>query len=211
VILPRAYGLPKIHKIGYSLRIIVSCSGSPLHNLALFLHKILVKSLPPSFSYIKNSLQLLRKLSNLHVLDECCLTSFDVVSLFTNVPTDMVLEIIEEKWPYIEMHTNLPLSEFILSTRFVLQSTFILTINFISKSLELMGSPLSSIIAEFCRFVWNLVCNLLLIEEKIRSSGYPLSKRTLIMKSKLVFWTQDETTGLLCLSSYTWYLSCVCV
>jgi len=108
-ILPRAYGLPKIHKAGYPLRVIVSSSGSPLHNLALYLHKILVKSLPPSFSHIKNSSQLLKKLSNLHIPDDCCLASFDVVSLFTNVPTDMVLEIIEEKWSYIEMHTSLPL------------------------------------------------------------------------------------------------------
>jgi len=84
-ILPRAYGLPKIHKAGYPLRVIVSFSGSPLHNLALYLHKILVKSLPPPCSYIKNSSQLLKKLSNLHVPDNCCLASFDVVSLFTNM------------------------------------------------------------------------------------------------------------------------------
>jgi len=32
-ILLRAYGLPKIHKSGLPLRIIVSSSGSPLHNL----------------------------------------------------------------------------------------------------------------------------------------------------------------------------------
>jgi len=31
-ILPRAYGLPKIHKQGLPLRIIVSSSGSPLHS-----------------------------------------------------------------------------------------------------------------------------------------------------------------------------------
>lgn len=40
-ILPRAYGLPKIHKPGLPLRIIVSSTGSPLHNLATFLQKIL--------------------------------------------------------------------------------------------------------------------------------------------------------------------------
>jgi len=57
-ILPRAYGLPKIHKEGHPLRIIVSSSDSPLHNLAIFLHKILIKSLPSHFSHVKNSLQL---------------------------------------------------------------------------------------------------------------------------------------------------------
>jgi len=35
-ILPRAYGLPKIHKEGHPLRIIISSSGSPLHKLAEF-------------------------------------------------------------------------------------------------------------------------------------------------------------------------------
>jgi len=32
----------------------------------------------------------------------------------------------------------------------------------------------------FRKFIWNLIRNLLLMEEKIRSSGYPLSKTTLI-------------------------------
>jgi len=84
-ILPRAYGLPKIHKEGHPLRIIVSSSGSPLHNLTIFLHKILIKSLPSHFSHVKNSLQLKKLLSNLYIPDDCCLVSFDMVPLFTNV------------------------------------------------------------------------------------------------------------------------------
>ena len=36
--LPRAYGLPKIHKLGCPLIIIVSSVGSPLYSLATFLH-----------------------------------------------------------------------------------------------------------------------------------------------------------------------------
>jgi len=36
-ILPRAYGLPKIHKTDYPLQIIVSSIGSSLHYLATFL------------------------------------------------------------------------------------------------------------------------------------------------------------------------------
>jgi len=52
-ILPRAYGLPTIHKPDYPMRIIVS-TGSPLHNLASFLHKILCISLPVPPSHIDN-------------------------------------------------------------------------------------------------------------------------------------------------------------
>jgi len=149
-ILPRAYGLPKIHKEGHPLRIIVSSSGSPLHNLAIFLHKILIKSLPSHFSRVKNSLQLKKLLSNLYIPDDCCLVSFDVVSLFTNVPTDMALEIIKENWPHIEAHTNLPLSEFILSVKLVLDSTFFHFDNTIYKQTfgTPMGSPLSPVIAD---------------------------------------------------------------
>jgi len=149
-ILPRAYGLPKIHKTGHPLRIIISSVGSPLHNLANFLHKILVNSLPPHFSQIRNSSQLIEKLSNIHIPSECCLASFDVVSLFTNVPTDMVLEIIKEKWCHIQLHTNLPQQEFVLAIKFVLESTFFLFNNRIYKQTfgAPMGSPLSPVVAD---------------------------------------------------------------
>ena len=56
--LPRVYGLPKIHKPGCPLRIIVSSIGSPLYSLATYLHNILFKTIPKADSYIKNSLQL---------------------------------------------------------------------------------------------------------------------------------------------------------
>jgi len=127
----------------------VSSIGSSLHNLALFLHKILVKSLPPHFSQIKNSLQLKEKLSNLHIPDNC-LASFDVVSLFTNIPIDLVVKIIEEKWPHVEAHTSLPLSEFILSLKFVLESTFFQFNNRVYKQTfgALIESPLSPVIAD---------------------------------------------------------------
>jgi len=149
-ILPRAYGLPKIHKTGYPLRIIISSTGSPLHNLANFLHKILIKSLPPHFSHIKNSSQLIEKLSNIFIPSDCCLVSFDVVSLFTNVPIDMALEIIKEKWFHIQTHTNLPQNEFFLAIKFVLESTYFHFNNRVYKQTygAPMGSPLSPVVAD---------------------------------------------------------------
>jgi len=149
-ILPRAYDLPKIHKVEYPLRIIVPSTGSPLHNLALFLHKILAKSLPPHFSYIKNSSHLMDKLSNLYIPDDSCLASFDVVSLFTNVPIALVIEIIKEKWSHIEAHTNLPFNEFIISIKFVLESTHFHFNNRVYKQTygAPMRSPLSPMVAD---------------------------------------------------------------
>ena len=52
---PRAYGLTKIHKEGYPLRVIVSCINSPLYNFSLFLHNIISDSIPKAPSYIKDS------------------------------------------------------------------------------------------------------------------------------------------------------------
>jgi len=54
-LLPRVYGLPKIHKNGHPLKIIVSSINSPLYSLATFLHKILINSIKPPENYIKNS------------------------------------------------------------------------------------------------------------------------------------------------------------
>lgn len=53
--LPRCYGLPKVHKPGYPLRIIVSSVGSPLYNVAKFLHDILHESIKKPKSHIKDS------------------------------------------------------------------------------------------------------------------------------------------------------------
>ncbi|KAG5335552.1 GT2D2 protein, partial [Acromyrmex charruanus] len=49
-VIPRAYGLIKIHKEDYSLRVIVSCINSPLYNFSLFLHNLIsdVISIPKS-------------------------------------------------------------------------------------------------------------------------------------------------------------------
>ncbi|XP_018337091.1 PREDICTED: uncharacterized protein LOC108745430 [Trachymyrmex septentrionalis] len=51
--LPRAYGLPKIHKLGFPLRIIVSSVGSPLYSLTTFLHNKLFKTIPRADSHVK--------------------------------------------------------------------------------------------------------------------------------------------------------------
>jgi len=149
-ILPRAYGLPKIHKPGLPLRIIVSSSGSPLHNFATYLQRILHDSLPSPSSHIINSYDLINKLDGLYIPDDCALVSLDVVSLFTNVPIDLVIDILDEKWSLIEKHSSIPKIEFLTAIKFILHSTFFIFNNKYYKQTfgAPMGSPLSPTVAD---------------------------------------------------------------
>lgn len=90
--LPRAYELPKIHKINHPLRIIISSLNSSLYELALFLHNIMFKNFPMADSHIRNSFDLVRKLNNTHLDNNSVLISLDVISLFTNIPLDSVFD-----------------------------------------------------------------------------------------------------------------------
>lgn len=122
--LPRAYGLPKIHKPENPFRIIISSIGSPLHNLAAFLHEIIYTSLPPPESHIKNSFHLVNKISNQSILEESTLVPLDVVSLFTNVSVEFVISGLEYHWDFIQKKISLPKSEFINGIKLVLNSTY---------------------------------------------------------------------------------------
>ncbi|XP_018346175.1 PREDICTED: uncharacterized protein LOC108750859 [Trachymyrmex septentrionalis] len=148
--LPRAYGVPKIHKPCCPLRVIVSSLGSPLYPLATFLHNILIKSIPKAKSHIKNSFELVEKLKRLHTTDQYKLISLDVKSLFTNVPVDIAIDCINEHWTYVAGDCPLPREEFVGAIRFILDSTFFsFNNNFYKQSYGTpMGSPLSPVIAD---------------------------------------------------------------
>jgi len=76
--LSRGYGLIKIHKPGYPLTVIVSSINSPLYFLSLFLHNIIVNSIPEASSYIKrNGFHLIEKLNGTHFDSNYILISLD--------------------------------------------------------------------------------------------------------------------------------------
>jgi len=64
-ILPRAYGLPKIHKSDNSHRIIISGIDSPLYSLANYLHDTITKNIPNTVSHNDNSFQLVEQLNGI--------------------------------------------------------------------------------------------------------------------------------------------------
>ena len=63
-ILTRAYALPKIHKQDCPFRIIVFSINSPLYSLAVFLHNIIIKTIPKADSHIENSFKLVKELDD---------------------------------------------------------------------------------------------------------------------------------------------------
>ena len=149
--LPRAYGLPKLHKPNVPVRIIVSSINSPLFSLATFLHKIMHRCFPTAASHITNSRDLVKKLSNTLVDDNHTMVSLDAVSLFTNIPLNLAIDSIIKRWNYIEKECSIPKKEFIIAVNLILNSTYFTFNNIIYKQTfgTPMGSPLSPI-SRYC-------------------------------------------------------------
>jgi len=122
---PRAYSLPKIHKINHPLRIIVSTINSLLHSLAVFLHKILKNSTKNPISSIKNSYDLVEKLKEVDLTPNLRLASLDVISLFTNIFTEYVINSINKWWKDIKANTNISKTEFTSGIKLIINSTFL--------------------------------------------------------------------------------------
>ena len=92
-ITPRMYGLPKIHKKDAPLRPILSMVNSAQHKLAKFLNDQLYPVLEHFSSYIlKDSFSFVDQIKNI-ASNNTFMASFDVKSLFTNVPLDEVVDI----------------------------------------------------------------------------------------------------------------------
>jgi len=74
----------------------VSCIDSPLYSLASYIHEIIYNSIPKHFSHIQDSFHLVRKLNGKDMDEGYKLISLNVVSLFTNLPTKLL--IVSKRW-----------------------------------------------------------------------------------------------------------------
>lgn len=106
---PRMYGLPKIHKEGAPLRPILSMIKSAQHSLAKELSLLLSPVLDKfSSRVIKDSFSFVNELRALNVnTNNLIICSFDVVSLFTNIPLDETIKICADTLYHTDI--NLPL------------------------------------------------------------------------------------------------------
>ena len=91
------YGLPKIHKPNVPLRPIVASQGSPTYVLAKYLAEILKPVVGKSEHHVVNSKKFVTKMEQIRLSENDILVSFDVVSLFTNVPVEEACIIAKER------------------------------------------------------------------------------------------------------------------
>ena len=90
---PCLYGLPKLHKDNCPLRPILSATGSFTYQTASWLSNIL-KPFREHSTVLQDSFQFMNQISKIPNLQNKFLVSFDVESLFTNIPLDFTLNLI---------------------------------------------------------------------------------------------------------------------
>ena len=81
------YGLPKVHKQGNPLRPIVSSIKTAGYNVAKFLHPLITPLTSNEYTVL-NSRSFVEEILGLDLPKNYVLASYDVESLFTNVPLE---------------------------------------------------------------------------------------------------------------------------
>ena len=92
----RLYGLPKVHKENYPLRPILSAIGTANYGVAKFLVPILSPLTTNEYT-LNDSFHFINCLRGLDINDGCVMASFDVKSLFTQIPLDETIDICLEE------------------------------------------------------------------------------------------------------------------
>ena len=163
------YGLPKFHKIKLSakddhytvadpsepipLRPINSCIGSPTYQVSRYLADLLKPLCSDSNCTVKNSKEFTEFIRTQTVQPDEEILSLDVVSLFTSIPVDLALEVIDhrlESNPIWQENTNLTKDQVVELTRYVLKNSYFYYEGTMYHQTFgcAMGSPVSAIIAE---------------------------------------------------------------
>jgi len=149
---PRIYGLPKIHKPTVPLRPIVSCIGSFAYNLSKHLAEILSPLTGSTEHAIPNSSGFAEFIAEQTIGPQESMVSFDVVSLFTNVPIEGACSAALQRLQSdsnLSTRTSLSPEQLTQLLEFVLRSTYFLYKGSYYEQTEgaAMGSPVSAVVA----------------------------------------------------------------
>lgn len=134
------------------MRPVVASIDTPSSRLSKMLSDILRSFVEVDNEYdVKNSFIVKDMLCNMPIEDTERMVSFDIVSLFTNIPVNLALNTIEEQWNLISEKTNIPKDLFLRMLRFCLLDAnyFVFQSKFYKQIFGMpMGNLLSTIIAD---------------------------------------------------------------
>ena len=150
---PEVYALIKIHKENNPARLICPYFSHPLSKTARFISETISPTIRNSKYSLKDSKQLTADVQKLHLAQNDIMISLDVVNLFTNIPIEKTMKIIENKLnsdKELSLRCKIPVPEIMNLIMLCMKSTTF-TFNgkcYSQKSGAPMGSNLSPVIAE---------------------------------------------------------------
>ena len=129
------------------------CIGSPTYQVSRYLADLLKPLCSDSNNTVKNSREFTEFIRTQTVQPDEEIVSLDVVSLFTSIPVDLALEVIDhrlESNPSWQENTNLIKDQVVELTRYILKNSYF---SFEGTMYHqtfgcAMGSPVSAVIAE---------------------------------------------------------------
>lgn len=141
---PKIYGLPKIHKPNWPLRPIVSQIDSPTYKASRHMANVLQTLTGKTRSFVRDSTHFIHLLEDVRIQNDEIMVSFDVSSLFTNVPVAETIEVIKQQLLNNNLPTEyIPLIEFCLTSGyFRWRGDFFLQMDGVA-----MGSPIAPVVA----------------------------------------------------------------
>ena len=189
---PRMYGLPKIHKASAPLRPILSMTNAPQHQLAKWLAEVLQ---PVVMKYsehtVRDSFEFCANIDECavhHDVTNTYMCSFDVTSLFTNIPLKTTLRICLDALYRDEniVPPSMPEKEF---EKLLLKATTDVEFSFngmMYKQIDgvAMGSPLGPVLANI--FVGHC-------ESQVDQDKWPLFYNRFVDDTFAVFLSQRES------------------
>ena len=146
----KLYGLCKIHKKDFPFRPVVSMIGTAEYNLAKYLDSVIKPHIPSNYM-LNSTNSFLERLKTFCFKPTDTLISFDVESLFTNVPLQETINMIadhvflSENKPAYTKDTFIRLLQRATSGLFLYQNKLFKQVDGVT-----MGSPLGPTIANFC-------------------------------------------------------------
>ena len=149
---PKYYGWPKIHKTDVPLRPIVSSRGSATYETAKELAKILKPLVGRSPHHVQNNKDFLDSINNIKIRPDKCIMSYDVIGLFTSIPIEPAINIIEKHLKEdkdLHSRTNMKIQHIINLLRFCLNNSYFSFQGRFYQQTEgaAIGSPISPIVA----------------------------------------------------------------